>query len=248
MHTLEIMLKHFCAMLLLVSTICSAQSAPAFEVASVRASHADSEDGYWSVPNTGSFSAHNLSLERLIMLAYGIDANQIDNKPAWLGIDRFDISAKPETGIALDREQLKPRLRALLQERFHLATHLETRPVSGYALVVAKTGSRLQPTKGSPFPDYRLSVNDKQLHGLNWSTAFLAAQLQHPAGRPVVDRTGLSGRYDVAIDFSPDASAEDSQPSLFAALQQTLGLKLEAQKVPVEVLIIDHVDRTPAEN
>ena len=77
---------------------------------------------------------------------------------------------------------------------------------------------------------------------------FLAGMLQQPAGRPVMDKTGLTGSYDIKLDFSPDPSTDDSLPSIFTALQDTLGLKLEPQKIPVEVLVIDTVNRTPTEN
>jgi uncharacterized protein (TIGR03435 family) len=226
-----------------------AQPRPSFEVASVRPSDGSELDGSWSPPGTGKFTAHNLSLQWLIVLAYGVDANQIANKPSWLGATHFDVTAKPAGNIALSREELRPLLQSLLQERFHLVTHTETRQMPGYALMVAKDGPKLEPTKGAKFPGYRLSVTDKQLNGLDWSMPYLAGMLQHPAGRPVVDKTGLSGGYDIRLDFASNTStADDGLPSIFTAIQKTLGLKLEPQNVPVEFLVIDHVDRTPTEN
>ena len=233
---------------LIAAPLCKAQSQPSFEVATIRPSNSDPNEGSWSLPGIGKFSAHNLTLARLMMLAYGVDDNQIANKPSWLESDRFDVAAKPSGDIALSREELKPRLQALLQERFHLATHTEIRPMLGYALTVAKGGPRLQPTKGSRFPGYRLNVSKSELNGLNWSMRFLATMLQQPAGRPVVDKTGLSGSYDIKIDFSPESSTDNSLPSIFTAIQETLGLKLEPQNIPVEFLVIDHTDRTPTEN
>ena len=233
---------------LVTPTLCIGQSRPSFEVASIRPSNAPVNEGNWSIPGTGRFNAHNLTLARLIALAYGVDDNQIANKPPWLELDRFDIAAKPFGNIPLSREELKPLLQSLLEERFHLAIHTETRLMPGYILTVAKGGPKLQPTKGSKFPGFRVNVNDKELNGLNWSMPYLATMLQHPAGRPVLDKTGLSGSYDLKLDFSPDPSADSVLPSIFTALQETLGLKLEPQKIPVEVLVIDHADRTPAEN
>ena len=243
--------KAFTALLLalIVGPVCSAQSRPSFEVASIRESTGSELDGSWSPPGTGKFTAHGLSLQWLIVLAYGIDANQIVNKPTWLDTAHFNVAAKPSGNIALSREELRPLLQSLLQERFHLAAHTETRQMPGYALMVAKEGPKLEPTKGSKFPGYRVSVTDKQLNGLNWSMPYLATMLQHPAGRPVVDKTGISGSYDIKLDFASNVSTtDDGLPSIFTAIQKTLGLKLEPQNVPVEFLVIDHVDRTPTEN
>jgi uncharacterized protein (TIGR03435 family) len=84
--------------------------------------------------------------------------------------------------------------------------------------------------------------------GVNWSMSNLAAQLERPAGLPVVDKTGLTGSYDIKFDYAPDVGKESSLPSLFTALQETLGLRLEQQKVPVDFVVIDRVDRVPTEN
>ncbi len=233
---------------LLAATFSSAQPRPSFEVATIRSSNAPPNEGNWSAPGLGKFNAHNLTLARLMMLAYGIDANQIANKPVWLESDRFDIAAKPSANIKLTREELKPCLQTMLEERFHLATHIETRLMPGYILIVAKGGPKLEPTKGAPFPNFRVHVSRTELNGCNWTMPYLATELQHPAGRPVLDKTGLPGSYDLKLDFAPDPSVDSPLPSIFTALQETLGLKLEPQKIPVEVLVIDHADRTPTDN
>ncbi len=235
-------------MLAAVVSVCAAQSRPSFEVASVRPSSDDTNDGYWSPPGRPNFTAHNLSLTWLIVLAYGIDANQIADKPSWLDSVHFDIEAKPSGNVSLTREELRPRLQSLLEDRFHLATHTETRLMPGYALIVTKGGPKLEATKGSAFPGFRVNVSDGELNGLNWSMPFLATMLQHPSGRPVVDETGLRGSYDIKLHYSPDTSTNSSDPSIFTALQETLGLKLVPKKVPVSVLVIDHVDRAPTAN
>lgn len=242
--------KLFITLLIAVVPVpfCGAQSKPSFEVATIRSSNAPPTEGYWSPPGTGKFIAHNLSLALLIHLAFGTDNRQIVNKPSWLESDRFDITAKPSEGVALSRDELKPRLQSLLQQRFHLVTQTESRPVPGYALTIVKGGPKLQPTKGSPFPNFRVNVNDSELNGLNWTMPFLATMLQQPAGRPVVDKTGLDGSYDIKVDFSSDTSTDTSLPSIFTALRETLGLKLEPQSVPAEFLVIDNVDRIPTEN
>lgn len=234
---------------LLSATTLHSQQRPAFDVATVRPSQGDPNDGYWSLPNTGVFTAHNLTLEWLIRLAYDVDPNQILNKPPWLETATFDVAARPADGVILTRKELRPRLQALLAERFHLTTHNETRPTPGYALVVAKGGPKLQPTRGARFPNFRQATTDTELSGLNWSTAFLAASLQHAAGRPVADHTGLTGSYDIDLHFAPSSpSADTSLPSVFTAVRETLGLELKPRSIPVQFLVIDHLDRTPTEN
>jgi uncharacterized protein (TIGR03435 family) len=230
------------------ATSCIAQAQASFEVAVVRPSQGNAKDGFWSPPGIGKFTARDVTLERLIVLAYGTDSDQIANKPAWFESDLFDVEAKPAEGIKLSREELRPMLQALLRERFHLLAHTEERSMPGYALTVARNGPRLQPTKGSQWPGFRINVNRSELNGLNWSMPFLATMLQNVAGRTVVDRTGLTGSYDIKVEFSSDLSSDHQLPSIFTALEETLGLKLKPEKVPVEFLVIDSADRRPIEN
>jgi uncharacterized protein (TIGR03435 family) len=114
--------------------------------------------------------------------------------------------------------------------------------------VVAKGGAKLTATKGDQPPGTRVHIVSGDLQGLNWSMQTLAAMLQTPAGLPVIDKTGIKGSYDIKLEYAPQLDADSSLPSVFTALQETLGLKLESQKVPVEMLVIDHVDRVPTEN
>jgi uncharacterized protein (TIGR03435 family) len=222
---------------------------PAFEVATIRQTPPSARgDAVWSPPGNGKFMATNVSLAFLIKMAFEVDDNQILEKPSWLESELYDVVAKAESDVPLTRAQLRPRLQHLLQQRFHLVTHRETRMVHGYALVVAKGGAKLKPTKGDHWPGFRVHVGAGELNGLNWSMPTLAAMLRAPAGLPVIDKTGIAGSYDIKLDFAPDLEADSSLPSLFTALQETLGLKLESQKVPVEMLMIDHVERVPSEN
>jgi uncharacterized protein (TIGR03435 family) len=196
----------------------------------------------------GRFVASNVSLAFLLHMAFGVDDQQILAKPSWLETELFDIAARPEEGVTLTHEELQPLLQNLLQQRFHLVTHRELRMVRGYGLVVAKGGAKLQASKGDHPPGYRVYVGPSRLEGLNWSTQNLAAMLQPAAGLPVVDKTGIAGGYDIKLGFAADLATDSSLPSLFTALRETLGLKLQAQKVPVEMLVIDHVDRFPTPN
>jgi uncharacterized protein (TIGR03435 family) len=227
----------------------TASGLPSFEVATIRPNPgADPSRGEWSLPDTGSFRAKGLSLQYLIELAYGINAEQVGNAPAWLNYDVFDISAKPEIGIKLSREELRPRLQSLLRERFHLVTHEELRSVPGYALTVSRGGAKLKSTDGSRSPGWRVDVSQGSVKGINWNMAELAKNLGGLMGRTVADTTGISGSYDISFEYATDDQTNSKLPQLFTALTESTGLRLVPEKVPVQVLMIDKIDREPTEN
>jgi len=245
------------ALLALSTAFASSQSAPpqpSFDAATIKPSDkADPNSGYWSRPGIGRFYAHSLSIQFLIQLAYGVEKDQIAGKPAWLDSDFYDIEAKPEEGIKLSSDELKPRLQNLLIERFHLATHMETKMVRGYALVVAKAGPKLQPTKADHPPSWRIDTSAGHLEGLNWSMPFLAQMLQRATSVPVDDETSIAGSYDIKLQFAPDPTSpgveqDSALPTLYTALRENLGLELKARQVPMRVLVIDRIDRVPTAN
>lgn len=239
-----------CLLLLLPLRAATAQSPhPTFDVASVRPSppSADPNTGSWSPPGIGRFTATHLSLAMLLQLAYGLDDSQLVNKPDWLETNLYDINAKPEAGLSLTRAELQPRLQDLLQQRFHLVAHLETRPVRGYALTLAKGGPHLSPTKGDHFPGFRTNVSSGEMRGFNWSMPQFAKYLTPAAGFPVVDKTGLPGSYDIAFSYAPTPT-DTTLPQLGEALKQATGLLLKPEKVPVETLVIDSINKTPTAN
>ena len=223
---------------------------PTFEVASVKPAppEADPNTGGWSIPSVGRFTATHVSLALLIQLAYDVDDSQIANKPGWLETNLYDVAAEPEEGIHLTRDELRPRLQDLLQQRFHLAAHAEMRSSSGYALVVAKGGPHLTPTKGDHFAGFRINVSPGQMRGANWSIPQLAKYLTFAAGFPVVDQTGITGSYDIDFRYNPKPDANSGLPSLDVALKQAAGLLLKPQRVPVETILIDSVDKVPTAN
>ncbi len=226
-----------------------APAQPSFETATIKPTPpSERVNGQWSPPGTSRFSAHSVTLQFLIQMAYGVEADQVSGKPSWLDSDFYDIEAKPEEGIALSREELKPRLQNLLAERFHLAAHYETKMVRGYALVVAKGGPRLQPTKGDHFPGFRVNTGAGHLEGFNWSMTYLATMLQRVASLPVADQTSIAGSFDIKLVFAPGIDEDSTLPSVFTALRETLGLELKAQQIPMQVLVIDHIDRVPTAN
>lgn len=239
----------FAASTCVAQTTSGPKTAESFEIATVRQTPPDRRgDTVWSPPGIGRFEANSASLTFLIHLAFGVNEDQIADKPKWIDSERYDLVAKPESGIALSREELKPLLEDLLRQRFHLEAHYETRDAPGYLLLVAKGGPKLEKTRSDKPPGYRLFVGPGKLKGLNWSMAYLATMLQTPAGLPVVDKTGITGSYDIDMQFAPDLSTDSPLPSLFTALREKLGLELKSQRIPVQFLVIDHVDRVPTED
>lgn len=218
----------------------------AFEVASVRLIP-PGKGGIFSIspPGSPTFTATNIDLENLIAMAYGVDSDNLLNGPSWLGSQLYDVTAKVEGSPRLTYEQLRAPLQKLLEERFQLAVHRQTKEGSGYALVAAKSGSKLQESKGDAPHRYILKGG---LNLQNSSLDDLAGTLKRPAGRPVVNETGIKGKFDIKLDYAPEGAANSDRPSLFTALQEQLGLQLVTRKVPVATLVIDRVERVPSEN
>lgn len=236
---------------LFLTVVASAQIPHAsFEVATVRPAppDADPNNGSWSRPGVGRFQANHVTLALLIQLAYGVDDSQITNKPTWLESNLYDVDARPEDGIQLTRDQLKPRLQDLLHERFGLEIHAVTNFNRGYALVAGKGGPHLTLTKGDHFPGFRENVSAGQMRGFNWSMSQLAKYLTPAVGFPVVDETGITGSYDIGFSYNPSPDRESDLPSLSEALNQATGLQLKPQKISVETLVIDSVNKVPAVN
>jgi len=204
----------------------------------------------------------------LIQVAYGFAYTQISDVPEWVHSTRFDIRAAADSSLddrlaALDDEdasvEKQHMLQDLLERRFALKVHTSTRELPAYALVVANTGSKLKPTpenspasspiapKAHPIEERSTSQGSEYLaHGA--SMELLAAHLTGRVGMTVLDRTGLSGRYDFTLQCSGEDKQSDSDwPSIFTALQEQLGLKLQKIKGPVPYLVIDHIEK-PTEN
>lgn len=222
-----------------------ADSRPGFEVASIKLTP-PAQIGY-TVPGefgTDRYTTTNVTLDFLVQVAYGIPFDQLSGIEK-LGQQHYDLTAKAEDGAILTYQTIRPRLQRLLEERFKLVVHRDTKQFDGYALVVAKGGAKLKPSTesketGAVFPGgMRLPNTDM---------AGLAIMLASPAGRPVVDKTGISGSYEIDIRYARDGDTDSQLPSLFTALQEQLGLKLEPQKVTKEILAIDSVNRVPSED
>ncbi len=244
-HVAAVAIAFAMALTLLAQDQTSPAGPAAFDVASVRVVPPGS-GGMISISPPGSpgFTAANINMGILIAMAYGVDSDRITG-PGWLGSQQYDVSAKTETNTHLSYEQLRAPLQKLLEQRFQLAVHTDTKEGSGYALVVAKGGAKLTATKGGEPHSYILKtgidIRNESLDG------FVGA-LARPSGRPVVNETGMAGNYDISLAYAPEDAKDPSLPSIFTALQEQLGLQLVSRKVPVKTLIVDHIERIPTEN
>jgi uncharacterized protein (TIGR03435 family) len=221
-----------------------------------------------------------MPLKMLIGFAYNVRDFQILGGPSWINTDRFDINAKADSHDEIDSatdpakltdeqrmtalERERERLRNLLEDRFQLKTRRETKEQQVYALVLAKGGPKIQESKEGMGAMTRMGRGMLTAQGV--TPAMLASTLSQPLGRPVIDKTGLTGKYDIELKWTPDPGQgpagltgplppgvqlppppDPNGPSIFTALTEQLGLRLESEKAPAEVLVIDRVEK-PSEN
>ncbi len=223
-----------------------------FEVVSVKpANLALSQGGAAHSTRTskGRFEARNLPLRDLVRSAFQLNENQIEGGPSWFGTAGWNIDATfPAGGKQSDFPRM---LQTMLADRFRLIVHRETRSLPVYLLVMAKGGPKL---KESTETVHSSSAGPRMIRYNAASMGELADQLTSYLQRQVIDRTGLTGRYGINLKFAPvnadpsiEAASEESSPSLFQALQEQLGLRLESSRGPVPVLVIDKAER-PSEN
>lgn len=193
----------------------------------------------------------NATLNDCIRFAYNMASDAQIAGPDWIKSKQFlyDVVAKGTPGVS--REQLQAMMQTLLAERFKLVTHRGQKEMSYYALVPAKNRPKIQPVAAVPDgfrgTNYGGRINNiLQMPGL----AYLLSRFE--TERPIIDRTGLSGMYEVKLEWTPARQAQNADtapgPSLFTAVNEQLGLKLEARKGPVEILIVDSAEKVPTEN
>jgi uncharacterized protein (TIGR03435 family) len=237
----------------------SAQDHPdalAFEVASLKsaAQHGGEFRLFWIAG--GRFITNNATLKQLVAFAWDVRGDQISGGPDWLDADQYDIEAKPDALFRVPEgnaatNSFREMLRSLIEDRFKLAVRKEKRELSIYELRVSRGGPRIKAaTKSVP---QGLFPGRGRVEGKAVRMSQLAAYLAGPAGRVVVDRTGLSDTYDFALTWAPEAQTAvaevpsvDPGPSIFAALDEQLGLKLERAKGQVDVLIIERAEKPSA--
>lgn len=241
----------------------------AFEVATIKPTPPDWTGGrFIRMQSAHQLIARNHALKTLIAAAFDINPNVISGGPAWVDSDKYDIVGEAPGDVRPNLDEQMAMLRSLLADRFKLTYHKEQKDQSFYALTVAKNGPKLMESKltpdatpeGPPALAFVVALPAMRLPARYATMGEFASLLQRSAlDRPVVDKTGLSGRFDFDLEFTPDETLfnglfagvaipdDAAKPGLFTAIQQQLGLKLEAAKGPLEAIVIDHAER-PSEN
>jgi uncharacterized protein (TIGR03435 family) len=244
----------------------------AFEVASIKANNSGAQSASFGAQPGGRIVVVNNSLRNIIRNVWNVQNYQIVGGPDWVNVDRWDITAKVPEGVPTQPLIVMQMMRPLLADRFKLVVHNETREMPVYALVLARTDGKFGPQmkrsesncaaiaeanrRGEPAPERSPDApfcGTRSSPGAITTSGVLMADfarnLSNAAGRVTVDRTGLTGGFDLQLKFSPDplgpnvGDPASDLPSLFAAIQEQLGLKLEAQRAPIEMLVIDSAQR-----
>ena len=241
-----------------------------FEVATIKPNAENDHRVMFRLLPGGGFSASGTSLRMLIMQDYNVKDFQVTGGPGWLATDRYDVNAKAEASTErFSPDTFRPMLQSLLAERFQLKFHKETKEMPVYALVAGKGPHKLKaseaPAAGAPPQRQMMRIGRGQANLQGTNMAGLAQLLSQQLGRPVIDKTGIEGTFDVEMRWTPEpgqgggpfggappppdaiAQSDTSGPSLFTAVQEQLGLKLDSTKGPVEILIIDSASK-PTEN
>jgi uncharacterized protein (TIGR03435 family) len=232
-----------------------AQTAPQleFDVASVRLMPPATQRGDTVLQLApGGFNANYAALRQLAGVAYNIQRVRVEGGPSWMDSDLYTIAAKTEKPDTSDNaDQVREMLRALLADRFKFVAHREIKQLTVYALVLGRNGSKLEEVKDPPPHPSTMRGTGKfgpQLVCRSYPIAGLVNLLANTLGSPVMDQTGLKGRYNFTLEFTPEGRPPqpDSAPDLFEAIQDQLGLRLEGKKGSAEVLIVDHAEKATA--
>jgi uncharacterized protein (TIGR03435 family) len=236
-------------------------ASPEFEVATIKPVKIPDPNNMHDRTEGRRLFARNTTVRDLIMMSYELDPAQIMGGPAWVASDEYDIDAEASEGVQLDNRREEEMLRKLLADRFQLAFHREQRTLSVYALTIAKDGPKLKVANPDGIENSgceHLGVCSFRKRTLSDFARFMQFVV---LDRPVVDKTGIAGEFDFSLRWTldesqftrlgilprPSADNPNAPPPLFDAIQEQLGLKLEPQRIPAEVLVIDHVER-PSEN
>jgi uncharacterized protein (TIGR03435 family) len=261
------------SLIVLAATAAYAQTAPAFEVATIKLSPPEAQGALITLPQPGRLSITNFTLKMLVGQAYGPELGQgfqVTGGPNWIDKDRYVILG--QAAATTPRAELNAMLKTLLIDRFALKTHTDMKEVDAYALVMArrdgKLGEKLQKwdgnCNGKPAPPAQPNSTGPRcaaffrppgmfMRGVTMAVLanMLSASITN-LGRPVVDRTSLPGEFDFDLETtfapaSPNATPDNAPPSVFVALQEQLGLKLEPTKATVKVLVVDSAEH-PSDN
>jgi uncharacterized protein (TIGR03435 family) len=223
-----------------------------FETAAIHPSHVTMDCLSILPPGTTHYEVTCMPLRMLIQIAFHNDyveggGHAMDTA--------YDLRATTPDGVLWNTDIVRPMLRQLLKERFHLVTHTQTKLVSGYELFVGASGQKMEPAavdsatqgqRAGQMTPSRLYPDRILARGVSATT--LAAFLSRPLRSPVTDKTDLHGVYNVDLKFAPDSPGPSDFPSIFTAVKEQLGLELKPAKIPITTLVIDHADNTPTEN
>ncbi len=238
-----------------------ADAQPVFEVATIKPSKPDTPGKAFRM-NGREFTTLNTTVNDLIKFAFGIHVRQIIGGPAWLETEKYDLLGTPDVEGQPNHDQVRNMLQKLLADRFKLVFHREKKELSVYAIVIAKGGPKLTKSESDSTLPGLFFRGLGNLPARNATIGEFAGVMQSVVlDKPVVDQTGLSGRFDFTLKWTPDefqfadlggrppapADTPDAPPDLFTAMQQQLGLKLESTKAPADVIVIDHIEK-PSEN
>jgi uncharacterized protein (TIGR03435 family) len=234
---------------------------PAFEVATIKPTRPDEHGPRYDFRGR-RFSVIHASLSDLLKFSYGLQQSQIAKAQDWVNSESYDISAEPDGEGEPSIKQWQSMVKKMIADRFQLKFHFEKQEQSVYVLTVAKTGPKLTRSESDPNAPGGLGFGPPGNFGAtNQTMADVAEALgQGVLNRPVEDQTGLTGRFDLKLTWTPDESqfggaggyrpasteSADAPPDLFTAMQEQLGLKLVSTKAPVDVLVIDHVEKPSA--
>jgi uncharacterized protein (TIGR03435 family) len=242
----------------------AANANPAFEVATIKPSDPHSQGQIVTLRGVEVITT-NATVRDLINLAYWLHPKQVTGGPAWMESEKYDMAGKPDAPGQPNVDQMKLMIQKLLADRFQLKFHFEKRDLSAYAVRIAKTEAKIiksqDDPKGLPGFYFGRTASGTTLTFRNSPMSQVTAILQNFLDKPVVDQSGLSERYDFTLTFTLDAAQAvrlggapppatdnpDAAPDVFAAFQQQVGLKLESTKAPVDVMVIDKVEK-PSEN
>jgi uncharacterized protein (TIGR03435 family) len=236
----------------------AADADPSFEVATIKPSNPDRPGNSILVDRTGMLTTTNTTLKELVIFTYGIHPVQVENLPAWAETEKFDIQGKPDQEGVGNDTQIRSMMKKLLAERFQLSFRRENKELSAFTLNIGRSGHKLAVNdSGGNLPGF--GGRGPGAIGVRNSTmaqfaGFLQARI---VDRPVVDKTGLTGKYDFTLTWRPldppppnappPPPDLESRPDIFAAMQEQLGLRFEAERTAVEVLVIEKVEK-PSEN
>jgi len=238
-----------------VSTAAASANLPAYDIVSVKPHKSDSASGtvsYWRSAKDG-FTATGETVEELMMNAFDLTMpDQISGLPGWADSEQFDVQTKMDDDTVAAMQKLPPKerghqqdlmLQSMLADRFGLKVHHETRELPTYDLVIAKGGLKMKAAPADLHSGW--SMGNGRFEGKSVPIDSLVYGLSNTVGRVVTNKTGLTGNYGITLKWTPDGQQEtaDSGPSIFAALEEQLGLRLVAAKGPVDTIVVDHLEK-----